>query len=72
MIRDAYEDLHPVSEGENSIVYRARRRVDGRSVLLKLLRGESSPGSNVRHLRRELELGSLVAHEALLSPNEQG
>jgi histidine kinase len=69
MIRDAYEDLHPVSEGETSIVYRARRRVDGRSVLLKLLRGESSPGSNVRHLRRELELGSLVAHEALLSPN---
>ncbi len=59
---DQFEILGELGRGSTSVVYRARRLIDGESVALKVLRREVASGVPVERFLREIQLESRFAH----------
>src|SRR5579883_2198227 len=66
-----YDLLEPLGRGGMGVVFKARRRSDGREVALKLLPPHSAAGAASR-LRREAEAASRIRHPNVASVVDAG
>jgi|GEM_PF-1201689 len=61
-----FEQLEPLHEGGQAVVFRARRVSDGERVVLKMLRGPYPPPEARARFRREYELTKAVAGDGVI------